>query len=104
MRNSKDGYEAKRAGKLIKMTQELEDQKEDVMAKLQDLKFEQNPALKTKLMATKGNLYEATLDIFFGTGLLLSQKDRFGTAQQKGANRLGLKLMDLRGKYLSEQQ
>ena len=104
VRDSKDGYEAKRAGKLIKMTQELEDQKEDVMAKVQDLKFEQNPALKTKLMATKGNLYEATLDIFFGTGLLLSQKDRFGTTQQKGANRLGLKLMDLRGKYLSEQQ
>ena len=103
MRDSKNGYEAKRAGNLIKMTQELEDKKEDIMAGVQDMKFEQNPALKTRLMATKANLYEATMDHFFGAGLLLSQKDKFGTVEQKGSNRLGLKLMDLQGKYLSEQ-
>ena len=103
IRDSKNGYEAKRAGSLIKMTPELEAKKEEVMGDVQDMKYEQNPDLKSKLIATKGNLYEATLDMFFGCGLLLSQKDKFGTVEQKGANRLGLKLIDLRGKYISEQ-
>ena len=73
------------------------------MADVQDMEFEQNPSLKAKLMATQGNLYEATMDLFFGAGLLLWQKDKSGTAEQKWYNRLELKLMDLRGKYLSEQ-
>ena len=103
VRDAKNGYEAKRAGYLIKMTQEIEDQKEEIMADVQDMKFSQNPELKRRLMATEGNLYEATMDTFFGCGLLLSQKEKIGTAEQKGANRLGLKLMDLRGKYLSEE-
>ena len=101
VRDAKDGYEAKRAGQQIKITQEIEDKKEEIMAKVQELKFQQNPELKTKLVMTKGNLYEATLDTFFGCGLLLSQKSKIGTAEQPGANRLGLKLMDLRGKFLS---
>ena len=102
--DSKNGYEAKRAGHKLKMTKELEERQEENMEYVQDQKFSQNPALKSKLMVTKGNLYEATLDLFFGSGLLLAQKAKFGTVEQKGQNRLGLKLMDLRGKYRDESE
>ena len=102
VRDANNGYEAKREGHKIKITQEIQDQKEEIMADVQDEKFSQNPVLKQRLMATKGNLYEATLDSFFGCGLLLSQKTKIGMVEQKGLNRLGLKLMDLRGKYLTE--
>ena len=63
--DAKTGYEAKREGHKIKITQEIENLKEDIMAEVQDLKFTQNSELKRRLMATKGNLYEATLDKFF---------------------------------------
>ena len=102
VRDANNGYEAKRAGHSIKMTREIEQQKEDIMADVQDQKYEQNPELKSKLMVTEGNLYEATLDKFFSCGLLLWQKSKIGTAEQTGLNRLGLKLMDLRGKYQME--
>ena len=70
------------------------------MEYVKDQKFTQNQEHKSKLMATEGNLYEATLDLFFGSGLLLAQKAKFETAEQKGQNRIGLKLIDLRGKYM----
>ena len=81
--DAKNGYDAKKAGHLLKMTKELEESKKDNMEDVQDLKFEQNPNLKKKLMTTKGNLYEATMDIFFGCGLLLSEKPKFGTVKKK---------------------
>ena len=69
LRETKTGYEAKREGSKIKNTEEIAQQKDPIMAKTQDKKFRQNPELKQKLMDLKGNLYEATRDDHFGTGL-----------------------------------
>ena len=48
--DAKDGYEAKREGHRIKTTQAIDDQKEELMADIQDQKFQQNPELKRKLI------------------------------------------------------
>ena len=100
--DSKNGYEAKREGGRMKFTDEVVQLKEPTMAKAIDKKFRQNPALKQKLMDLKGNLYEATRDELFGTGLVLAQKDKIGKPGMPGANKLGHQLMDLRGKFWDE--
>lgn len=60
----------------------------DVMKKALDAKFSQNATLKEKLVATKNSpLIEATTDPYWGQG-----------RNKKGANKLGLLLMELREK------
>ena len=102
LRETKTGYEAKREGSKIKITEEIAQQKDPIMAKTQDKKFRQNPELKQKLMDLKGNLHEATRDDHFGTGLVLAQKDKIGKPGMPGANVLGHQLMDLRGTFWEE--
>ena len=102
LRDTKTGYKAKREGEKMKLTEEIIKQKEPIMAKSIEKKFRQNPLLKQKLMDLKGNLYEATKDELFGTGLVLAQKDRIGKPGMPGANILGNQLMDLRGQFWEE--
>ena len=102
MRDTKTGYKAKREGEKRKLTEEIIKQKELIMAKSIEKKFRQNPILKQKLMDLKDNLYEATKDELFGTGLVLAQKDRIGNPGMPGANKLGNQLMDLRGQFREE--
>ena len=61
--------------------------REEVMRKALKAKFEQNEDLKQLLLTTEGRpLYEATTDPYWGQG-----------RSNKGKNRLGLLLMELRG-------
>ena len=93
VRESKNGYEAKRAGMQMKKSQDLDDKKERIMEECQDLKYDQNDDLKDKLINLEGTLYEATMDMKFGAGLTIAQRDKFGSDDQKGQNKLGLMLM-----------
>ena len=102
LRHTKTGYDAKREARNIKITEEVAQQKDTIVAGAIEKKFRQNPALKQKLMDIKGNLYEATRDDHFGTGLVLAQKDKIGKAGMPGANVLGHQLMDLRGTFWEE--
>ena len=74
------------------------------MARTIEKKFRQDPVLKQKLMDIKGNLYEATRDVLFGSGLVLAQKDEIGKPGMPGANTLRHQLMDLRGSIASTTQ
>ena len=87
-------------GAALKKTKELDDKKEQLMEEAQNLKYDQNDDLKDKLINLEGNLYEATLDMVFGAGLIILQKDRFGTEKQHGANKLGLMLIRKQDSYL----
>ena len=102
LRDVKNDYEAKREGEIIKLTEQVIQQKEPIMAKAIEKKFRQNPALRQKLMDLKGNLYEATNDTLFGTGLSITQKDKIGKPGMPGATKLGNQLMDLRGQFWEE--
>ena len=102
LRDTKTGYEAKREGSKLKITKEVEQQKEPIVARTIKKNMYKNPVLKEKLMNIKGNLYEATRDELFGTGLVLAQKDKIGKPGMPGANMLGQQLMDLRGTFWEE--
>ena len=97
LRDVKNGYEAKRIGERIKIIEDIKQQKEPIMARAIERKFRQNPVLVRKLIATQGNLYEATTDTLFGCGLVLAQKAQIGKPGMPGHNKLGNQLMDLRG-------
>ena len=92
--------EAKRIGFRIKKPDGWVNRKNEISAKIQEKKFDQNDQLKQKLMALKGKIYEATRDDFFGAALTLAQKPLFGKPQQIGLKKLGETLEDLRDKYI----
>ena len=62
------------------------------------LKFWQNPELKKRLIATKGNLVEAN-DVYFSCGLSLADPNIMDTNKWKGKNELGKILTMLREKF-----
>ena len=101
VQDSKNGYEAKRAGAALKKTKELDDKKEQLMEETQDLKYDQNDDMRDKLINLEGNIYEATLDMVFGAGLTIAQKDLFGSEEQHGENKLGKILMRKRDNIAS---
>ena len=86
---AKDGYEAKRSAKKIKIVDEWEEEKPKVMAKGVASKFDQNPILKVKLCRLDGKVYEATNDSYFGCGLTLAQKKQIKSGQNPGRHKLG---------------
>ena len=86
---AKDGYEAKKLAKKIKIVEEWEEEKPKVMAKGVAFKFDQNPILKVKLCRLDGKLYEATNDSYFGCGLTLAQNKQIKSGQNPGCNKLG---------------
>jgi ribA/ribD-fused uncharacterized protein len=61
-------------------------------------KFQQNPQMAEKLLATGNKViaFCSPLDQSWGTGISLSQPDAYEPAKWKGRNRLGRVLMDVR--------
>ena len=88
----KTGYDAKRIGYSIKKSKRWNKLREPTMKKIIKKKFDQNEELKERLIKLKGNLYKATSDTFIGVGLTIAQKDKLGTDDQPGKNKLGLQL------------
>ena len=79
--------EAKKAGRTVTLRKDWEDVKISVMTGIIRAKFEQNPDLAERLIATK--------DIYLEEGN--NWGDRvWGTVNGEGANNLGLILMDTR--------
>lgn len=85
-----DPYQAKQLGQKIKLRSGWESMKYQIMSEVVKAKFDQNPELKRKLMATnrehleEGNNHGDTY---------------WGTVDGKGKNSLGLILMSLRSVY-----
>lgn len=88
--------EAKRIADTIHDTPEWRRERDDVMAKVVNFKFDQNPLLAGKLLDT-GDLMlnEATRNDHFGIGAPLHSREIREKAY-RGANRLGQILMDKR--------
>ncbi len=84
---------AKRIGKGVKLREDWEDVKVDLMSKIVEAKFEQNEELRNKLIET----YPA---------ILIEENDwndRFwGVCEGKGKNTLGEILMDVRDKFVNK--
>ena len=99
VRDAENGYKAKQICSRLRLTDAQKPQREIIMKMVQRKKYDQNPNLKHKLINTDGNLYEATRDEYFGSGLGLAQKSLFGKAGMTGSNKLGHILMDLRGEF-----
>ena len=94
---AQDGYAAKRVVKSIKIRDEWHEAKIKVMKTIISLKFDQNDALRDKLINTKGFLYEATkADMDFACGLTLSQTKDIAKNKITGKNILGDILCDYR--------
>lgn len=90
IRSAKEASKAKVLGssKEFPIRNDWDTYRHDVMKKALDAKFTQNADLKQKLLATKNSpLVEATSDSYWGQG-----------RNKKGANKLGLMLMELREK------
>lgn len=81
---------AKKLGKKVKLREDWEDVKVDIMRKVVKAKFDQNPEIREKLIATGDRcLIECNVwhDMFWGV------------SSGKGRNMLGRILMDLRKEY-----
>ena len=101
IRSENDPYVIRRMAKKIRITKVNEDRKVEIMRKVIRLKFDQNDNLRDKLLATVGNLYEATMDRLFGCGLTLSQKKDIKSENVKSGNKLGLLLQQYREDILN---
>ena len=100
IRNTKDGYAAKRASKEIIVAEDWEQIKVKIMKKVIHLKFDQNPGLRDELLTTKGFLYEATKGDSFSCGLSLPQAKDIDQASITKGNQLGIILVEYRDEYL----
>ena len=100
IRNTKDGYAAKRASKKIIVAEDWEQIKVKIMKKVIHLKFDQNPGLRDELLTTKGFLYEATKGDSFSCGLSLPQAKDIDQASITKGNQLGIILVEYRDEYL----
>ena len=99
---SRDVLEIKRLGDEITTSKEWDFDKEKINFKCQKCKFDQNPALKKKLIKTEGlELAEATHNNFWATGYRLGAKElKNGEWKVKGGkNKHGEGLMKLRQYY-----
>ena len=102
LRECKNGYDAKQIGYSIKKSKRWPNLREPTMNKVTKMKYNQNNELRDELINLKGTLYEATTDKFFGTGLTIAQKDKFGTEEQPGENKLGNTFMNTRDSYIKK--
>lgn len=94
--NTSTAKAAKRIGWGVDRNREWDQQKDEIMVRILNAKFRQNPSLGRKLILT-GNkrLVEATMDKYWGAFATPNAKSILKKTW-KGANRLGLILMDLR--------
>lgn len=93
---SKNALESKRIGKGIEVKARWDRTKDEVMKRILEAKFKTNPLLANKLVDT-GNktLVEATIDTYWGAQATFNSKS-VKTGTWKGANRLGIILMEIR--------
>lgn len=96
--------EAKKIADQMSESDEWKNNKHEVMTKVIQAKFEQNPSLATKLLDTGNDrLYEATKNSFFGIGASLHSKELRDLAY-KGQNKLGQALEALRQSIRNQAQ
>ena len=93
---------------IMRMVAVLDDQDEwvgdgpGIIKEAITLKFDQNPLLKQKLLQTKGFLYEATLNVPWGCGMLIAQSAQINQHNAKGENRFGKILAEYRDEELAK--
>lgn len=93
---SKTARAAKKHGAGVERNREWDQQKEEIMIKIVNAKFRQNSDLGRKLILTGSKrLVEATMDRYWGAFATPNAKSIIDKTW-KGANRLGLILMDIR--------
>ena len=100
IRNTKDGYAAKRTAKKIIVADDWDQIKTKIMTKVIHLKFDQNPGLRNELLATVGFLYEATKGDSFLCGMSLPQAKDINQTSINKENQLGNILVKYRDEYL----
>lgn len=100
--NTKTAKAAKKLGWGVERNKEWDQQKDEVMVRIVNAKFRQNPTLTRKLILTGSKrLVEATMDRYWGAFATPNAKSIVNKTW-KGANRLGLILMDLRDELRRE--
>ena len=88
--------------KIMQLARGLPDSEEwngkevEVCTDLNKKKYERNPHLKIRLLATKGHLYEETRNKKFGCGFTLVEHKQIKQTNVRGGNHLGITLEDLR--------
>lgn len=81
--------EAKKLADSVADTPEWRNKREEVMTEVINIKFEQNPELSERLLNTgTANLYETTMNTFFGIGATLHSRE-VRDMSFKGLNKLG---------------
>lgn len=89
-----NALKVKKRIKTIKVRDDWQDMKYDVMYKIQEAKFTQNEDLKKKLLSTDGLLVN---NVSFND-------TEYGVHYGKGSNKLGVILMELRDKLKMEER
>ena len=100
---AKDGYDAKRIAKRIKIDDSWEEAKVKVMKTVIALKFDQNDSLRDRLLNLKGYLYEATKGDTVSCGMVLSQLNEICKDKIPGKNILGDLLCEYRDNILAKK-
>ena len=96
--------EAKRIGDLVNETAEWRQNKEQIMTRIVDLKFDQNPILAELLIKTgEKTLNEATSNTFFGIGATLHSKE-IKEKSYRGSNKLGQIIMAKRQRLIADRK
>lgn len=95
--------EAKRLADLVQESPEWRASRDQIMAKVISLKFDQNPELATKLIKTGDmGLNEATHNSYFGIGVPLHARE-IKEKSYRGENKLGRILADKRADIIAGQ-
>ena len=92
-----DSWQVKNEAKGIKSNPQWEEKQLDVMRSVISSKFDQNNAIREKLINLKGDIfYEATKDPYWGCGHFREQRQLINRQSAAGHNYLGALLMEYR--------
>ena len=86
---ARDGYDAKRITRSIKVKDTWDERKIDIMKMIIKLKFYQNDSVRDRLLGLQGFLYEATKGDDFACDMVLSQIKDISKDKIPGRNILG---------------
>ena len=100
---ARDGYDAKRIARRIKTDEAWDTDKIEIVKRVIKLKFDQDDNLRDRLLNLKGHLYEATKDVTFACGLVLSQLDQITKDSIPGKNILGDQICEYRDNILKQK-